>query len=737
MDSRTVGDGFNGVRSISDTDAVDLGQKGDSAPILLVYLNLLRRRKWVIVTAIGVAIALGLLVTLLSTPVYIATSRIEIQRDSINIVRVEGVEPKTESLDQEFYQTEYGLLQSNTLVERVATDLKLYDDPAFFGMFKVSGANKWFENGKILSSAPPRQKRIEAAGKILLTHLTIEPVRLSRLVDISFSSPDPTFSAKIVNAWGRLFIETTQERRMDTTLYARRYLERSMDQLRGRLNESEQALVRYATQQGIVNLPAGTTATGSTTVERSLAADDLTSLNTALAEAVADRVRAESRLKSGAGASAEIASSPLIGGLRQRRAELAGDYAKLIVQFQPQYPAAVALSDQIRTLDEAIRREEGRISKSLGDAYQAALSRQQDLERRVVGLKTNVLDLRGRSIQYNIFQRDVDTNRQLYDALLQRYKEIGVAGGVGVNNISIVDPGRVPVAPSSPRVFLNLLIALIVGAIVGIIIAVAREHLDDALSSPNQTKSELGLPALGAVPEVGDGLALEALQDRKSDASEAYLATQSALALATHHGFPKTLLVTSSAPQEGKSTSAYALALTLTRIGRQVALVDGDMRSPSVHHLIGVKNLKGLSTFLAGDDDFADLVQRTAIDGLGAITAGPQPPNAAELLSGDRFELLMERLLTQYDHVIIDGPPVMGLADVPLIASRAEGAVFVVRAHKTRVSSARVALGRLADSNVRVFGAILTHYDAKRSYYGYGYDYGMSYGYGKNGESTT
>jgi capsular exopolysaccharide synthesis family protein len=161
------------------------------------------------------------------------------------------------------------------------------------------------------------------------------------------------------------------------------------------------------------------------------------------------------------------------------------------------------------------------------------------------------------------------------------------------------------------------------------------------------------------------------------------------------------------------------------------------MRSPSVHHLIGVKNLKGLSTFLAGDDDFADLVQRTAIDGLGAITAGPQPPNAAELLSGDRFELLMERLLTQYDHVIIDGPPVMGLADVPLIASRAEGAVFVVRAHKTRVSSARVALGRLADSNVRVFGAILTHYDAKRSYYGYGYDYGMSYGYGKNGESTT
>jgi capsular exopolysaccharide synthesis family protein len=215
-----------------------------------------------------------------------------------------------------------------------------------------------------------------------------------------------------------------------------------------------------------------------------------------------------------------------------------------------------------------------------------------------------------------------------------------------------------------------------------------------------------------------------ALLDRKSEVVEAYLAIQTSLAFATEHGAPRSLAVTSTRPAEGKSTTSLALATMLARGQRKVILIDGDMRSPSVHHLGGVGHDRGLSNFLSGQDDIESLTFPMTEFGFTAMSAGPLPPNAAELLTGVRLSTLIERLLETYDHVIIDSPPVMGLADAPLIASRVEGVIYAVESHGIRSSMVKTALARLKNANARIFGGVLTKFEAKKAHYGYEYGYG-------------
>lgn len=702
-------------------------------PLLGDYLAIVYRRRWLILGAIATAVATAILVTVLMTPKYTASGTIEIRRENDNIVRVQGVEPETGLGDMEFYQTQYGLLQSHTLAQRVATELRLYDDIRFFEMYGLSEAGEWFENGRIRQGLTSREQRVRKVADVLLDNLTVNPVRLSRLVNVGFTSPDPRFSARIANAWGEQFIRTTLERRFEATSYARNFLEQRLGQLRNRLDQSERQLVGYAAQEGIVNLPANA-ALGAG--ERSMVADDLASLNRELADATADRVRAQSRLQSPDGVVTEALGYQAITGLRQRRAEAAAELARLSVQFEPEYPPVVALREQIAQLDGSIAREETRVSASLRETYQSSLIRERDLAQRVEQLKGDLLDVRRRSIQYNMYQREVDTNRQLYDGLLQRYKEIGVAGGVGVNNISIVDTAKIPQRPSSPRVLINLVLALGLGLMAGFVLAAIVEQIDDAISDPSQIGDALDIPLLGSIPKtkgVEDPLAL--LDDRKSDISEAYLAVQASLAFSTDHGAPASINITSTRPGEGKSTTAYAIARSLARPGKKVLLIDADMRAPSIHHIAEIDNRRGLSNFLTGDDNVETMIYHPEGSDIAIMPAGPQPPSAAELLAGDRLEQLISELGRSFDHVLIDSPPVMGLADAPLLSRRTEGTVFVVEANLTKLGEAKVAISRLKAAQAHMVGAVLTKFDARRATYGYGYEYG--YGYGRGAEATS
>ncbi len=705
------------------------GEVPERTPIIRQYLRIFLRWRYIIIAAVATCAILGIVVTLLMTPKYTAVSTIEIARESDKVTNFQGVEREASVADQEFYQTQYGLLRSRSLAERVATELKLVNSEAFFTRFKAQNdRNPAFQlvNGRY--SANGRDERLRIAGQILLDHISIDPERLSRLVNLSFTSPDPEFSASVANAWAENFIRTNLERKVQATAYGREVLQRQLAQLKERLDQSQRQLVGYASAEKIINLPSQGAGGG----ERSIVADDLAALNTALAEATADRIQEEARFQQagGPGASTQALTNTAINGLRQRRAELSAEYERMMVQFAPDYPSAKAIRSQLTELDKSIAREEGRVQGSLGAGYRQAQQREGELRAKVEQLKDRFLDMRRRSIQYNIYQQEVDSNRALYDGVLNRFKEIGVAGGVGINNVSVVDNADVPKKPSSPRMLLNLALSLVAGLGIGVGLALALEQIDESIADPAEVERRLGLPLLGSVPKVSDGTPREALLNRKSDLVDAYLAIHTNLRFTTEHGVPRSLSVTSTRPAEGKSTTALALTTMLARAGKRVILVDGDMRSPSVHMLGGVNHNNGLSNFLAGEENVDGLIFSIADLGVDAMTAGPIPPNAAELLTGNRLTLLVDRLLETYDHVVIDSPPVMGLADAPLIGSRVEGVIYAVESHGIRSTLVKTALGRLLAANAHIVGGILTKFEARKAHLGYGYDYG--YGYGRD-----
>ncbi len=717
---------MNFERNIQESSISNQSPRQEAMPAMRQYLQFIQRRRAIILGSVGLALLIGAIATLLSTRKYSAVATIEIAREVSKVIDVKGVDEEVSAADVEFYQTQYGLLRSRRLAERVAAKLGLIDDPQFFRIFSMYEESLFPKGGPTPAA---RAERTRIAGELLLKYMAVNPARLSRLVDISFTAPDPELASRVANTWTSTFIATNLERRFEATAYARDFLENRLEQIRQRLEESERRLVQYAAAQKIVNLP-GVTSGDNRTTERSLVADDLAQFNVELGAATAERIKAEARrARSGElGAETEALTNTAINGLRQKRADLSADYQKLMMQFTPEYPAAKTLNIQISALDRSIAREEMRVRNSFDTTYRQTIGREHLLQDRVSKLKSDLLDQRRRSIQYTIYQRDVDTNRQLYDGLLQRYKEIGVTAGVGTNNVSLVDSADIPTKPSSPRLLINILIAALSGLAIGTGLAIARDQLDETIDDSSEVERRIGIPLLGAIPRSkGDPVAT--LADPKSVLVDAYLSVQTNLAFATPLGTPSTLCVTSTRASEGKSTTALAIATMLAKSGQSVVLVDGDMRSPSVHAMLGLANITGLSEFLSGNVFELDNLQQSNEFGLSILSAGQVPPNAAELLTGMRLRKLIDVLRHKFDNVVIDAPPVMGLADALLIGAAVEGTVFTIEAHAVRANLARTALDRLVMGHVRLFGCVLTMLDAKKASRAYAYDLG--YGYGK------
>lgn len=704
----------------------------ERVPPIRRLLRAASRWRWVLLGGVAIGAIAGILMTAVMTREYASTSRLEITRDTDRVVDIDSVERDTSVADQEFYQTQYGLLQTKALSERVARELGLADDPTVLKMF---GQQRLLDGGEGNLLDPARRAhRVEVMGKELLEHVGIAPVRGSRLVDVTAVTPDPALSQRIADAWGKLFIETNLEQRYEASDYARRFLESRLEQMRTKLEDSERKAVEYAASQGIIMLPTAAAPAGKdapvSTNDRSLVSDDLVTLNNALAVATAERVAAESRLTKRPDATGTALQNDAIGRMREQRAQDQADYAKMMQQFEPNYPPAQALQAQIRSLDKAIAGEEGRVGMSLSQDYQAAVERERMLAARVNALKGNLTDLRQRSIQYNIYQRDADTNRELYNALLQRYKEIGVAGGVEKNNVSIVDAPKLPDRPSSPKLLINMLLAMFFGGIAGMGVAAGLEQIDEGIGDPADTEAKLGHPLLGTVPRVKRETPLQAFDNPRSPLVEAYLAIEAALELSTVRGTPKSLAITSTRPREGKSITALALAQSLARAKRKVVLIDADLRAPSVHRYFGLENDgAGISNFLAGSDDVESMIRPTANEGLSVITAGPHPPNAADLLTGSRLGELIKLLQERFDHVIVDSCPVIGLADAPLVAAAVDGVIYVVEARAVQAGAARRALQRLETAQANVVGIVLTKFEPRHAHLGYGYGYGFDYSY--------
>ena len=510
---------------------------------------------------------------------------------------------------------------------------------------------------------------------------------------------------------------------------AAQFLENRLGDLRGKLENSERDLANFANAHDIITLTRTIGPDGKTQVERTLAAANLENLDGALASATASRIQAESQLVGQRiGANSDVLNNVAIGQLRQQRAQVAADYAKLLDQFDPQYPAAQALHDQLASLDASIAREENRVVATRDTNYREAVEHEQRLRQQVDLLKGKLTQQQRDSIQYNIFQREVDTNRQLYESLLQRYKEIGVAA-VGANNISIVDVAGVPEKPSSPKLVVNMALSLLFGALLSAALIYALSRMDETLRNPLQVNQLLNKPLLGSTPQTSDDV-LDLLRDPKSELSEAYFSIRSNLAFLTDHGVPRSIMVTSSRAAEGKSITSAALAAVLGRTGKRVLLIDADMRSPSLNGFFGTTSEFGLSNILSGDDSWAKATVTTDWTGIDVLPSGPIPPNAAELLSSDRFSLLVAEYAARYDCVVVDSPPILGLADAPLISRAVEGCIFVTEAGGLPVRALKSSLNRLETAHAHLFGVVLTKIKTHTGGYGYGDGYGYGYGYG-------
>ena len=705
---------------------------------LLAYWHVLVKHRLVIGGIVATMLVLGVVITLMTTPIYRASATIQIDREATQVVDIKGVEP-SDARDPEFYQTQYALLRSRSLAQRVVQREGLADNAAFISQ---KASSPFATVTRLIGREKPgpavtsdRAARERAATGVLLGGLRVDPVRGSRLVKISYESPNREIATRVVNAVAENFIGSNLDRRFDAAGYARKFLEERLQQVKAQLEQSERMLVVYAQAQGIVNVnvTSGVTGGAGETASQSLAASDLIAMNSSLSAATSDRIRAEQRWRQAQGAGSalpEVLQSPTIQALRGQQATLKGQYQEKLAIYKPDFPAMLSLKAQIESIDGQIASEVETIKQSIRAQYEVAARQEASLSGQVTGLKSGVMDLRNRSIQYNILQREVDTSRSLYDGLLQRYKDIGVAGGVGANNVSIVDRAELPRSPYKPKLIINLAIATGIGLLLGLGAAFGLESLDETVKVPEDIEGKLGLPLLGAIPMLEKGISIEeAMADARSSLSEAYYSVRTALQFSTNDGVPRSLLVTSARPSEGKSTTAVALARNFAKLGMNVLLVDGDLRNPSLHRALRADSSTGITNYLTGASSLADLVQTTDQPNLSFIPCGPLPPNPAELLAGAKIRSMISDAEANFDLLIIDGPPVMGLADAPLLASAVAGSLLVIEAGATRQGLAKAALRRLALGNARILGGILSKFSLKHAGYGYGYGYGYAYAY--------
>jgi capsular exopolysaccharide synthesis family protein len=670
-------------------------------------VRILQEHRWLIAGAIGLGIVLAVLLTLMTKPMYRAGVTLEVNTPSVEILDEKNRDSAAAGRLWDIVTTQAGLLSSRSLAERVAQDMNLASNPEFVG-----------KDGDAAS------RLRTAAGKIQ-AGLDVQIPEEGQLIKFTFVSESPELAARIANGLADGFIDSSLQRRYDASAYARKFLQQQIAKTRTDLEKSERELVAYAQAEGIINTSTGENGQPAGDAS-SLQGESLIALNQALAAATARRVQAEGAYRNARLAGVADATQAT-QALRESRAAIEAEYQEKRTLMKPDHPDMLSLRSRIDELDRQIasagaQAGGGRASTLLAD-YRAAMSSESALRARVASLKGSVLDLRGRSVRYNILQREVDTNRGLYDALLQRYKEIGVAGGVGASPVSIVDRADVPGGPYKPNLIFNLLGGLGLGLLAGIAAALALEFLHDTIKTREDVRTKLGLACLGVIPRRGGkGSVVEDLKDASSAVSEAYSAVLAALRFSTEHGAPKIMLVTSTDASEGKSSSAFALAQNYSRRGESVLLIDADLRRPVFR---GASNRQGLTKLLTNDEPVRGHIIDTQFENLSLLPCGPTPPNPADLLATGRFHEIVKEASDQFDRVIIDGPPLLGLADATLLAAVANNVMLVVESGRTRTRAAREAIERIQASGARILGVTLTKSSEEASHYGYRlYQYG-------------
>lgn len=678
----------------------------------------------VIAAIVGAALALALIATLLDTKRYTASASVQINDQSQRVLgsEVEADQATNNGRDiDRFLQTQLDVLKSRTLAERVIKRLRLDGSAAFYTQMEAA---------RPASGTPPAIVRELTLG-LLRENMEVKLPRNSRIATITFESTDPALSAQVANAFAEEFIQASLQQRFDSSAYARTFVAGQLQDAKLRLEESERNLNAYARQAGLIkprDLAEERAGRDSAAGASSLTAASLMQLNAATAEAKANRIAAEARVRGLRTKSpltdGEALQNQAVQALFTRRAEIGAKLQDALTRHLEGHPSVRQLQAQLTATDEQLDLAAQSVRNAAQADYDAARTTENQLSAQVDALKAATMAEQDLAVEYNLLAREADTNRALYDGLLQRYKELNASAGISTSNITVIDRADPPTMPSSPNLLKNLALALLGGLGLAGMATFLRSQFDDIVRVPEDIESKLHLPLLGVVPLAE----LEPeLSDPKSAVNESYNSLRSALLYSTSQGLPRTILVSSSQPSEGKTTTSSELAQGFARMGRRVLLVDVDLRRPSLHNYLGLTNGKGMSSLLTRQDGLDDVIQPGGQENLAVITSGPVPPSPTELIASSLMEQLVEEMAARFDVVIFDSPPILGLADAPLMSALVDGVVFIVESGRGRHGSLKASLRRLRAMRPMLLGAVLTKFDPAKARHGSsdysGYEY--------------
>jgi capsular exopolysaccharide synthesis family protein len=710
-------------------------------PHLYDYLLILRKHQWLILSFLLAVVTIVSIATFRMQPVYTTMARIEIDRENSNVLPFQGVDSYDYMLDMDNYiETMSKILTSETLALQTIRSTGLASNPEFSSGSRPSDA--------LLSGDLANHKRPPELAAFLGS-LSVRRVPNSRLLDVTFESTDPQLAARVVNAHIENFRDKILRTRFDAIKQASTWLTDQLDDMKVKVQKSEDARLEYERKNQIWELDD----------KQNITTQRLSDINKELTDAQSERMKKQALYEFAKSADSnsvpELRNDTVLQDLIKKRAEANTAYTEALSQYGPNFPKVQRFQLQIKEIDQLIDSEKKSIIDQMGNDYNAARQREILLSQALDQQKAEVNQMAERLVEYNILKREAEGNKTLYDGMLTKLREANIAGTLKSSNVTVVDPAMVPSTPSRPAKARNIALAFIVGLVGGIGLALLREYLDNTVKTPDDIETLARLPSLAVVPAfsesngngrrrlIGGGVSVNGHDKRielvaqhlpKSQMSEAFRALRTALLLSQADHPPQVVLVTSALPREGKTTAAANLAVTLAQLGDRTLLIDCDLRKPGVGRLLNMTDGKyaGLSSYLAGVSSL-DLVTvpHPAIPNLMVIPTGPLPPNPADLLSSHKLADAIAELRTKFKFIVIDTPPIMAATDAVILSVQADGVLLVVRSGETPKEAFTRTRDLLTSVKCRMLGVVLNAVDSSAPDYYYSYRYyPYSYGYG-------
>lgn len=670
--------------------------------------HILLKRKWIPIGCLVLFVAIAAVASMKATPMYKATAQIEIEKEDVKLLSFQEV-VQVDTTNVDYYNTQYKILKSRSLAETVAEKLKSPKNPEDANLTRDS----------------------------VLRMTKVEPVRNSRLVDVIAESPHPEQAARVANTLAGAYIEQDLNKKLESIRAGSEKLEEELTKAKTRLDESEGKFTEYKERNNIVSLNE----------KQNLVLEELSRLNEAAATARTEKVKKEARynqLKSlpleQLGHEEEVISNPSIQSLRQSELAAVQTVETLAKRYGSKHPNMIAARAELVRLREAIDQQIPKIVEEAKNLCEKAKSQEEQLVQAVEKKKQEVIDFTRRVNQYESLSREVETNKKLYDEILNRSRETDISQRTEKSNIRIVDRAEAPTRPFKPRTKLNLILAVIAGLIVGAGAAFFVEHLNDTVEDPADIEGVLGRPFLGAIPMISgkNDAAGEKAKivhvSPESTTSEAYKTILAGIHYSPGANGLKTILVTSAGPSEGKTTTLINLGIAAAQNGKKVLLVDSDLRRPTIHRVLGLRKDIGLTDYLIGEAGLGHIVQETEVPNLSVIARGTSTPNPSGLISSDRMKELANLVKDKFDLILFDSPPCSVVADPLVLANLMDGVIHVTQSGRFSRKMIGRGIDLLDGVNANVLGIVLNEVKERDHRYYYYYRYKYYYRYSEDGD---